>query len=265
MSIHPSAVIDPSAKLGNNVSVGAFSIIGEGVEIGDNCEIFHHAVVDRNTKIGEGSKIFPFCSIGTDPQDITFKNEETFLEVGKNNIIREFTTMNRGTEKGGGLTKLGDNNYLLAYTHIAHDCKIGNNTLFINGATLAGHVEVEDYAVVGAFSSVHQFVRIGRNAYIGAFTIVEQDVLPFLKISQAREHFNFYGPNTIGMLRSGIKREFIQKVKDIFNIIYKEDMNTSQAVEKLELLYSDSEESEIILEFLSKTKRGILKNFKFEK
>ncbi len=265
MSIHSSAIIDPTAKIGKNVSVGAFSIVGENVEIGDNCEIFHHAVVDKNTKIGSGSKIFPFCSLGTDPQDITFKGEETFLEIGSNNTIREFTTVNRGTEKGGGLTKLKDNNYLLAYTHIAHDCMIGSNTLFINGATLAGHVEVEDYAVIGAFSSVHQFVRIGRNAYIGAFTIVEQDVLPFLKISQSRDHFNFYGPNTIGMIRSGISREFIQKVKDIFNIIYKEDMNTSQAVEKLEQLYSDSDESKVILEFLAKTKRGILKNFKFDK
>lgn len=265
MSIHSSAVIDPTAKIGKNVSIGAFSIIGKNVELGDNCKIFHHTVIDKNTKIGDGSEIFPFCSIGTDPQDITFKGEDTFLELGKNNIVREFITMNRGTVKGGGVTRLGNNNYLLAYTHIAHDCQIGSNTLFINGATLAGHVEVEDFAVIGAFSSVHQFVRIGRNAYIGAFTIVEQDVLPFLKISQAREHFNFYGPNTIGMLRSGISREFVQKVKDIFNIIYKEDMNTSQAMEKLELLYGGSEESKIVLEFLSKTKRGILKNFKFEK
>lgn len=263
--IHPSAVISPGAKLGSGVEVGPFSIVGDKVELGDNCIVMHHSVIDRNTKVGPGTKIYPFCSIGTDPQDITYKDEETFLEIGSNVLVREFTTINRGTKKGGGLTKIGDNNYFLAYTHIAHDCLIGNNTLFTNGATLAGHVEVEDFAVIGAFSSVHQFVRIGRNSYIGAYTIVEQDVLPFVKISQSRDNYNFYGPNSIGMLRSGIDRDFINIIRDILTIIYKEGMNTSQAVDKLKLLYSDSPEAKIILDFVAKTKRGILKNFKFDK
>ncbi|MEN8153562.1 MAG: acyl-ACP--UDP-N-acetylglucosamine O-acyltransferase [Acidobacteriota bacterium] len=264
-NIHPSAIVSPSAKLGDGVEIGPYSIVGDNVELGNNCVVMHHSVIDKNTKIGPGTKIYPFSSIGTDPQDITFKDEETFVEIGSNNLIREFTTINRGTEKGGGLTKIGDNNYFLAYAHIAHDCQIGNNTLFINGATLAGHVEVEDFAYIGAFSSVHQFVRIGRNSYIGAYTIVEQDILPFLKISQSRDSFNFYGTNSIGMLRSGIERPFINNVNDILNIIYKGDMNTSQAVEKLEQIYEDSPEVQIIVEFLSKTKRGILKNFKFGK
>ncbi len=260
--IHPSAVISPNAKLGKNVKIGQFTMVGDNVELGDNCEIMHHSVIDRNTKIGENSKIFPFASIGTDPQDITYKNEETFLEIGSDNLIREFTTINRGTIKGGGLTKIGDDNYILAYSHIAHDCMIGNHTLFINGATLAGHVEIEDYAYIGAFSSVHQFVRVGRNSYIGAYSIIEQDVLPYVKISQSRDSYNFYGPNSIGMLRSGIDRDFINMVRDILNIIYREDMNTSQAVDKLKLLFADSKEAEVILDFISKTKRGILKNFK---
>ncbi len=263
--IHSTAVVSPDAKLGKNVKIGQFTMVGDNVEIGDNCEIMHHSVIDKNTKLGEGCKIYPFSSIGTDPQDITYQGEETFLEIGSNNLVREFTTINRGTQKGGSLTKIGNNNYFLAYTHIAHDCMIGNNTLFTNGATLAGHVEVEDFAVIGAFSSVHQFVRIGRNSYIGAYTIIEQDVLPFVKISQSRDNYNYYGPNSIGMLRSGISREFINMIRDILNIIYKEDLNTSQAIDKLKLLFTDSPEVEVILEFLGKTKRGVLKNFKTRK
>jgi len=225
----------------------------------------HHSVIDKNTKIGNDSKVFPFCSIGTAPQDITFKGEDTFVEMGSGNLVREFTTINRGTAKGGNLTKIGNDNYFMCYSHIAHDCIIGNNTIFINGATLAGHVEVEDFAVVGAFSSVRQFVRIGRNSYIGGYTIVEQDILPYVKISQSRDAYNYYGPNSIGMVRSGIERDFVRNVKDILNVIYMEDMNTSQAIDKLKLLYPESPEAEIILEFLGKTKRGILKNFKVDK
>ena len=263
--IHQSAIISPSAKIGKNVKIGAFTILGDNVEVGDNCEIMHHSVIDKNTRVGNDSKVFPFCSIGTAPQDITFKGEDTFVEMGSGNLVREFTTINRGTAKGGNITKIGNDNYFMCYSHIAHDCIIGNNTIFINGATLAGHVEVEDFAVIGAFSSVRQFVRIGRNSYIGGYTIVEQDILPYVKISQSRDSYNYYGPNSIGMVRSGIERDFVRNVKDILNVIYMEDMNTSQAIDKLKLLYPESPEVEIILEFLGKTKRGILKNFKVDK
>ena len=263
--IHQSAIISPTATIGKDVKIGAFSIVGDNVEIGDGCEIMHHTVIDKNTKLGKDSKIYPFCSIGTDPQDITFQGEDTFVEMGSGNLVREFTTINRGTAKGGNITKIGNDNYFMCHSHIAHDCIIGNNTIFINGATLAGHVEVEDYAVVGAFSSVRQFVRIGRNSYIGGYTIVEQDILPYVKISQSRDAYNYYGPNSIGMVRSGIERDFVRNVKDILNVIYMEDMNTSQAIDKLKLLYPESPEAEIILEFLGKTKRGILKQFKVDK
>ena len=263
--IHQSAIISPTAKIGKDVKIGAFSILGDNVEIGDNCEIMHHSIIDKNTKLGKGSKIYPFCSIGTDPQDITFKGEDTFVEMGSGNLVREFTTINRGTAKGGNITKIGNDNYFMCYSHIAHDCIIGNNTIFINGATLAGHVEVEDFAVIGAFSSVRQYVRIGRNSYIGGYTIVEQDILPYVKISQSRDSYNYYGPNSIGMVRRGIERDFVRNVKDILNVIYMEDMNTSQAIDKLKLLYPESPEADIILEFLGKTKRGVLKNFKVDK
>ena len=259
----PKAIISPEAKMGKDVIVGAYSIIGDNVTIGDGCTIMHHVVIDRNTRIGKNCRIYPFCSIGTEPQDITFKGEETFVQIGDKNIIREFTTINRGTEKGGKLTSIGDNNYLMAYTHIAHDCQIGSNVIFINGATLAGHVEVEDSAVVGAFSSVHQFVRIGRNAYIGGYSIVLQDILPFAKVSQSREHYNFYGPNSIGMMRNGISRQFINRIKDVFNIIFKSGLNTTQAVEKLKKDYKNAEEAQIVIDFIGKTKRGIFKNFTF--
>ncbi len=261
--IDPSAIISKTATLGNNVEIGAFSIIGDNVYIKDNCKIMHHTVINKNTEIGCNCKIFPFASIGTDPQDITFKDEDTFIEIGENNIIREFTTINRGTLKGGSHTKIGNNNYIMVYSHIAHDCKVGNNTILINGATLAGHVEVEDFAVIGAFSSVHQFVRIGRNSYIGGYTIVLQDVLPFAKISQSKEGYDFFGPNSIGMMRNGINREFINNVKDIFHIIYRSNLNTTQAIEKLKEEFINSEESDIIIDFISQTKRGILKNFTF--
>ncbi len=259
--IHPTAIINPNAQLGNNVSVGAYSIIGDNVIIGDNTEIMHHSVIDKYVTIGKNCRIFPFSSIGTAPQDVTFKNEPTFVEMGDNNIIREFTTINRGTVKGGAYTRIGNNNFFMTYTHIAHDCKVGNFTIFINGATLAGHVEVEDYAVVGAFSSVHQFCRIGRNAYIGGYTVVLQDILPFAKVAQTRDNYHLYGPNSIGMMRNGINREFIDNVKDIFKILFRQDLNTTQALERINEEYPLGNEATIITEFISKTRRGILKNF----
>jgi UDP-N-acetylglucosamine acyltransferase len=262
MKIDPTAVVSKKAELGKNVEIGAFSIVGDNVVLDDNCIVMHHAVIDKLTKIGKNSKIFPFCSIGSDPQDVTFKGEDTYVTIGENNTIREFTTINRGTVKGGSNTRIGNNNYLMMYTHIAHDCQIGNNTTFINGATLAGHVEVGDFAVIGAFSSVHQFVRIGRNAYIGGYTIVLQDILPFVRIAQTRDSYNFYGPNSIGMMRNGISRKFINDVKEIFNVLYRQNLNTTQAVGKLREEYSDFDGVDVIIEFISGTKRGILKNFR---
>ncbi len=260
--IAKTAIISESAKLGNNVKVGDYSVIGDNVFIGDNTEILHHCTVDKNTKIGKGCKIYSYAVIGTDPQDITYTdNDETFIEIGDNNIIREFVTINRGTMKGGRYTRIGNNNYFMIYSHIAHDCQIGNNTQLVNGATLAGHVEIEDFAVVGAFSSVHQFVRIGRNAYIGGYTIVLQDILPFVKISQTRDNYSLYGTNSIGMLRNGMDREYIHKVRDLFDIFFKSDLNTTQAVDKIKEKFKDSEEAEILIDFISKTKRGFLKSF----
>lgn len=261
--IFPGAIISSKARIGKNVRIDPFSIIGDDVIIGDDCVVKHHVVIDKSTRIGKNCLIYPFCSIGTEPQDITFTGEETFVEIGDDNTIREFTTINRGTRKGGGKTLLGNHNYLMAYTHIAHDCLIGNHIIFINGATLAGHVEIEDYAVVGAFSSVHQFVRIGRNAYIGGYSVVLQDILPFAKVSQSRDAYNFYGPNSIGMMRNGISREYINNIKDVFQVIFRSGLNTTQAIERLKSEFKDSQEASVIIDFMGKTKRGIFKNFQF--
>lgn len=261
-TIHPTAVISPKAELGKDVQVDAYVVIGAGVRIGDSTVVKHHATVDKNTIIGKKCLVFPFSSLGTDPQDITFKGEDTFVHIGDNNIIREFTTINRGTPKGGGHTRLGDDNYLMAYAHVAHDCQIGNHVILSNGATLAGHVEIGDYAVLSAFCAIHQFVRIGRNAYIGGYSVVCQDILPFAKVAQSRESFSLYGPNSIGMMRNGFNREFIENVKDIFRIIYRSDLNTTQAVKQITEDHPHSDESQVIIDFISKTKRGILKNFR---
>lgn len=260
--IHPTAVISPKAELGRGVQVDAYAFVGAGVGIGDGTVVKHHATIDKNTTIGKDCLIFPFSSLGTDPQDVTYKGEETFVHVGDRNVIREFTTINRGTVKGGGHTRLGDDNYLMAYAHVAHDCQIGSHVILSNNATLAGHVEIGDYAVLSGFCAVHQFVRIGRNAYIGGYSVVCQDILPFAKVSQSRESFSLYGPNSIGMMRNGFNREFIENVKDIFHIIYRSDLNTTQAVKKIHEDHPGMQESQVIVDFISKTKRGILKNFR---
>jgi len=263
--IHPTAIIDPAAELGQRVAVGPYSIVGPGVKIGDDCEIMHHVIVEKNTELGRGTRLYPFCSVGTDPQDVTYRGEQTHVTIGEKNVIREFVQINRGTPKGGDYTRLGDENFIMAYSHIAHDCQIGNQVVLINGATLAGHVEVEDQAVIGAFSSVHQFVRIGKNAYIGGYTIVLQDILPFSKIAQTRDFYDFYGPNAIGMRRAGLDSAMVRSVRDIFDIIYRQDLNTRQALDKIRKDYADHPAARTIRDFIEKSKRGLLKNFRMTK
>lgn len=260
--VHPTAVVDPGAELGAGVRIDAYSVVGPGVRIGAGTVVKHHATIDRNTSIGRDCLIFPFASLGTDPQDVTYKGEETFVHIGDRNVIREFTTINRGTVKGGGHTRLGDDNYIMAYAHVAHDCQIGSHVILSNNATLAGHVEIGDHAVLSGFCAVHQFVRIGRSAYIGGYSVVCQDIVPFAKVAQSRESFSLYGPNAIGLMRTGFSREFIETVKDIFRILYHSDLNTTQAVQRIHELHGGSEEARVISEFIAKTKRGILKNFR---
>src|SRR5256885_758824 len=217
MPVHPTAVIHPSAKVPPSCSVGAFCVIGEQVELGDGCELMAHVVLGGPAKIGSNNRFFPFSAIGMEPQDVSFGGEETSLEIGDHNTIREYVTINRGTAKGGGITRIGSHTLIMAYSHIGHDCIVGDHAMLVNGATLAGHVAVEDWAVVGALCPVHQYVRIGAHAYIGGGTTITQDVLPFSKTSAAREN-HAYGMNSVGLERRGFSKERIQAIRRAYRV-----------------------------------------------
>src|SRR5580765_9041159 len=229
-AIHPSASIAPSARLARGVRVGAFAIVGEEVELGEDCVLNSHAVVYGPSKFGAANVFHPFCVVGGDPQDYTFSGEHTQLIAGDKNVFREYVTVSRGTTKGGGVTRMGNENFLLAYTHVGHDCQIGSNNLFVNAATLAGHVIVENFATIGALSPIHQFCRIGRYAYVGASTVITQDVPPFSRIVTERETRSF-GANSIGLERRGFSPERVKTLQRAFRTLLRSKLNTTQALE----------------------------------
>jgi UDP-N-acetylglucosamine acyltransferase len=256
--IHAHAVVAAGAKLGAGVEVGAFAVIGAEVQLGEGCVVHAHAVVQGPSKFGRENIFHPFSCVGSEPQDYTFRGEQTCLEAGDANIFREYVTVNRGTSKGGGTTRLGNENFFLSYSHIGHDCQIGSNTLFVNGATLAGHVEVQDFATIGAFSPVHQFCRIGRYAYIGACTVITQDVPPFSKIVTERETKSF-GINAIGLERKGFSGKQLVALKKAYRLLLRSKLNTSQALEKMRELCGDSEDVCELIKFIESAERGIVK------
>jgi UDP-N-acetylglucosamine acyltransferase len=256
--IHASASVAASAKLAADVKVGAFAVVGDEVELGEGCVVHPHAVVYGPSRFGAGNIFHPFCVIGGDPQDYTYTGGRTELVVGDKNIFREYVTVNRGTKKGGGITRLGNENFLLAYTHIGHDCQIGSNNLFVNAATLAGHVTVEDFATVGALSPVHQFCRVGRYAYIGASTVIVQDVPPFSKIVTERETRSF-GANAIGLERKGFSAERIKTLQRAFRLLSRSKLNTTQALEEMRVQFADSEDVSELVKFIETAERGIVK------
>jgi UDP-N-acetylglucosamine acyltransferase len=258
MHIHPQAIVSPEAKLGAEVRIGAYAVVGEGVELGDGCVLHEHAVVRGPSKFGAGNVFHPFCVIGGDPQDYTFRGEQVELEAGEENIFREYVTISRGTDKGDGITRVGNKNFFLAYSHVGHDCQIGSNTLFVNGATLAGHVSVQDFVTLGAFSPVHQFCRLGRYSYIGASTVITQDVPPFSLIVTERET-RCFGPNTIGLERKGFSAERIKALQKAFRLLTRSKKNTSQALEELRLTMASSDDVKELVEFVEKAERGIVK------
>ncbi len=256
--IHPQATVSPQARIGEGVEIDAFAVVGAGVELGDGCELHPHAVVYGPSKFGARNVFHPFCVIGGDPQDYTYRGEHVELIAGDGNIFRELVTISRGTTKGGGVTRIGNNNFFLSYSHVGHDCQIGNSTLFVNGATLAGHVTVQDFVTLGAFSPVHQFCRLGRYAYIGACTVITQDVLPFSLIVTERET-RCFGANTIGLQRKGFSPERIQKLQQAFKLLTRSKKNTTQALEEMRKTLADSEDVEELVGFVEKAERGIVK------
>jgi len=258
MSIHPTAIIDPQSKIHSSSNIGPYCVIGAGVELGEGCHLTSHVAIEGPTKIGASNRFFPFCSIGMAPQDISYTGEPTRLEIGDHNTIREYVTMNRGTVKGGGLTKVGSHNLIMAYTHIAHDCRIGDHIIMANAATLGGHVIVEDWAVVGALCPVHHFVRIGKFAFIGGGTTVTRDVLPFSKTS-AERGTHAYGLNAVGLERRGFTKERIRKIHHAYRVLLASKLNTSQAVEKLKAEADRGEDVDFLIQFIEQSERGIIK------
>jgi UDP-N-acetylglucosamine acyltransferase len=256
--IHPQAIVAAGAKLGEGVKIGAYAVVGEEVELGDGCVLHAHAVVQGPSKFGKNNVFHAFSAVGGDPQDYTYRGERAELAVGDGNIFREYVTVSRGTQKGGGKTSLGDGNFFLAYSHVGHDCAIGSHTLFVNGATLAGHVTVEDFATIGAFCPVHQFCRIGRYAYIGACTVVTQDVPPFSKIVTERETRSF-GINTIGLERKGFSPERLLALKRAYRLLLRSKLNTSQALVEMRKTLASSADVQELIQFVETAERGIVK------
>jgi UDP-N-acetylglucosamine acyltransferase len=252
------AIVSPSARLGGGVRVGAFAVVGDEVELGEGCVLAPHAVVRGPARIGAGNVFDSFCSVGGDPQDLKFHGERTELAVGEGNHFREFCTVSRGTTQGGGITRIGDKNLFMAYSHVAHDCVVGSSTVFANGATLAGHVTVGDYASVGAFSPVHQFCRVGRLAYIGACTVITQDVPPFSRVVTERDT-HCYGVNTVGLERRGFDRERLDAIERAFRLLLRSKLNTSQAVEQMRAQLNGSPDIRELVEFIETAQRGLHK------
>jgi UDP-N-acetylglucosamine acyltransferase len=256
VSIHPSAVIAAGARVPDSCTVGPFSTIGPEVSLGENCVLISHVVLDGRTRIGFGNIFHPFCAVGVSPQDLKYGGEPTETEIGDSNTIRENVTVSRGTVGGGGITRLGSNNLLMASVHIGHDSLVGSHCILANAATLAGHVVIEDYATVGAFSPVHQHCRVGRYAFIGGGTIVTQDVLPFSKTSARRENKAF-GVNSVGLERRGFSAERIRSLQKAFRLLLVAKLNTTQALEKMREL--EGEDVAMLVGFIERSQRGVIK------
>ena len=256
VEIDPTALVDPSAEIGAGSVIGSHAIIGGNVKLGRRCHIGASAVVDGQTEIGDDTKVFPCASIGLIPQDLKFHGEESRLVIGQRNVFREFVTVHRGTKGGGGITRIGNDNLFMAYAHVAHDCTVGNHTIFGNGATLGGHVSVEDYATISALSGVHQFCRVGEHAFVGGFSVVTRDALPYARTVGNRARV--YGVNTIGLVRRGFSPSVITQLKRVYRYLLQSKLNTSQALERIQ---ADKtllcEEVDYLVNFIRSSERGV--------
>jgi UDP-N-acetylglucosamine acyltransferase len=255
--IHDTAIVSPGATIGEDCSIGPFCTIGREVRLGTGVRLDSHVVIDGRTSVGDGTHIFPFASIGLAPQDLKYDNEPTGTEIGKRNQIREFVTVHRGTAGGGGLTSIGDDNLLMAQSHVAHDCRLGNEIIMANAATLAGHVEIADRASVGAYSGVHQFCRIGVEAFVGGYSVVVKDAMPYAIIQG--NHAKCYGLNRLGMKRRGYSKDTIEKLNHAFHLLLSSKLNTTQAVERIRAEILGSSEVDVLVGFIETSKRGVVK------
>ena len=256
--IDARASVSPSARIGDGTRIGPFAVIGDEVELGAGCVVEAHCVIHGPAHIGRENRFDSFTAIGGDPQDLTYAGERVALEIGDKNLFREFVTVSRGTKKGGGTTHIGSHNMFMAYAHVAHDCHVGDHTIFVNGATLAGHVTIEDHATVGAFCTVHQFCRVGRYAYIAALTAITQDAPPFAKVVQARD-VRCFAVNSIGLERQGFSRERIQTIERAYRLLLRSKLNTTQAVERMRETLNGSEDVSELIRFIEAAERGLIK------
>jgi UDP-N-acetylglucosamine acyltransferase len=258
MKAHPTAIIHPAARLACSVAVGPYTVIEEEVELGEDCEVMSHVVLGGPTKMGKGNRIFPWASIGLEPQDMKYHGEPTRLEVGDGNIFREFVTVHRGTEGGGGVTRIGNHNLLMAYVHIAHDCRLGDHVIMANGASLAGHVEIQDHAMVGAFCGIHQFCRIGAYSFLGSYTVVNKDILPYSKTSAPRP-IEVLGANRVGLERRELSGQDVEELEKVFRLLSRSKLNTTQALQAIEAQKFESEHVRVLVEFIKSSERGVAK------
>ncbi len=255
--IHPTAIVDPKAQLHSGATVGAYSMIGPEVEIGTDTEIQHHVVIEGPTSIGSECRIFPFASIGLESQDKKFRGERSYLEIGKGNTIREYVTINRGTEAGGGITRLGDRGWIMAYCHIAHDCIVGNDIVMSNGTTLGGHVVIKDHAVLGGFTAVHQFCRIGDYAFTGGQSLILLDVAPFSKVAGNSESARLIGVNSILLERNGISAKEIETINQVFKIFFRSGLTKDKALIELGGQFPGFDYVKLFIDFVEASERGI--------
>ena len=256
---HPSAIISPQAVLAEDVSVGPYTVIGPRVTLGEGCVIGSHVVLEGPAELGPRCRVHAFASMGSDPQDLKYQGEETRLVVGPDNTFREFVTINRGTAGGGGVTRIGASNFFMAYAHVAHDSHVGDHVIMANSATLAGHVTVGDHSTVGAFSAVHQFCRVGPHAFIGGFSVVTRDALPFIKTVGDRNQARIYGINSIGLERNGVPKPVIDELKRAYRMLFRSDLNTGDALRRARAATWTSAEVALLFEFIETSERGFVR------
>ena len=256
-TIHASAIVDPRARISENVDIGPFTIIGAEVEIGSGTHIGSHVVIEGPTKIGRDNRIFQFSSIGAAPQDKKFANEATLLEIGDRNTIREFVTINRGTVQDGGVTRIGHDNWIMAYVHVAHDCSVGNNTIFANASSLAGHVRVDDFVILGGFTLVHQFCQIGAHAFTSMGSVINRDVPPYVTV--AGIYAEPHGINSEGLKRRGFSKERVLAIKRAYRTIYKSGLPLAEARVQLAEAAKDAPDVRVMLDFIERSGRSLVR------